>query len=177
MPIIIGVIAVLLVGLLAFIATRPDAFTVQRSAVIKAQPAVVHGLINDFRLWQQWSPWEQLDPELKRSYTGPDTGAGASYAWLGNAKAGEGRMTIEESKPGELVVIKLEFIKPFASTCPTTFRLTPEGEGTRVDWIMTGKNNFISKFFCLFMNMDSMVGKDFEKGLAGLDRAAQASAQ
>lgn len=168
---------VLLVGLLAFIATRPDTFRVERSAQISAPPEVAFGLINDFHYWNDWSPWDKLDPNLKRTFDGPTKGTGAVYSWVGNDDVGEGRMTIEDSKPSESVVIKLEFIKPFPATSQTVFTLVPSEGGTRVTWSMEGKNNFIAKAFTLLMDMDSMVGKDFEKGLASLNTAAQTAAK
>lgn len=166
---------VLFIGLLAFIATRPDTFRLERSAEISAPPEVVYGLINDFHHWGEWSPWDKLDPNLKRTFEGPAEGPGAVYSWVGNDDVGEGRMTIEDSAPSERVAIKLEFIKPFAATNQTVFTLVPAAGGTRVTWSMEGKNNFMSKAFSVFVDMDSMVGKDFEKGLASLDTAAQSA--
>ena len=172
----IGVVLALLL-LVIFIATRPAHFRIQRSGLINAPSAVVFPLIDDFHNWPKWSPWEKLDPGMKKTFSGAPAGTGASYSWVGNDKAGVGSMTITDSKPSELVSMKLEFIKPFAATNQATFALTPSGAGTQVVWSMEGDNGFVSKAFCLVMDMDKMVGKDFEEGLANLNRVAQAPAQ
>lgn len=171
--ILLGLVVAVL-ALVGFIASRPDEFSLQRSATIPAPPEVAFALVNDFHNWGQWSPWDKLDPNQKTTFDGAPSGTGAKYAWVGNDDVGEGRMTIEESKPNELVRIKLEFIKPFEATNITTFHFKPEGEGVSVTWKMEGHNNFMSKAFDLFMNMDKMVGKDFEKGLASMKTAAEA---
>jgi hypothetical protein len=170
-------ILVLIVGALVFIATRPETFHVERSAPVAAPSDVVFGLIDDFHRWAEWSPYEKLDPNMSRTYEGPSTGPGATYAWKGNNEAGEGRMTILQSTPGERVAIQLDFLKPFAATCQATFTLVPADAGTRVTWSMDGKNNFISKAMHLLMDMDKMVGQDFEQGLANLNTVAQAETQ
>ncbi len=170
---VVGLALVLVFGLLLFIASRPALFRLERSAEINAPTAVIFPLINDFHQWGQWSPWEKLDPNMKKTYDGPVAGVGAISAWAGNKKAGEGRMTILESVPGKQVVIKLEFFKPFAATNKTTFTLVPVGAGTRVSWVMEGKNGFVAKAFHVVVNMDKLVGKDFEKGLANLGSVAQ----
>jgi uncharacterized protein YndB with AHSA1/START domain len=173
-PIAVGAVALIGAGI-AFVNSRPTAFRMERSADIDASPEVVFRLINDFHHWEQWSPWEKLDPNLKRTFTGPTAGEGAGYGWVGNKKAGEGRMTISESRPGELVSVRLEFIKPFPAVNQTYFRLTPAGSGTRVVWSMEGKNSFMMKAFSAFMNMDELVGKDFESGLANLGTAVRSA--
>jgi len=172
---------VIVAGLCTFILTRPDTFHIERTATVAAPPEIVYARLDNFHSWPEWSPWEKLDPNLKRSYSGPDSGPGASYSWVGNDKVGEGRMTILEATPASKVAMKLEFIKPFQATDTATFTLVPEGTSTKVTWSMDGKNNFMSKTFSLFMNMDKMVGADFEKGLANLNTiaahdAAQAAA-
>ncbi|WNG41592.1 SRPBCC family protein [Archangium minus] len=172
----IVVVLVLIVGVFAFISTRPENFRVERSAQINAPAEVVFALINDFHQWGQWSPYEKLDPNMTKSFEGPVSGPGASYAWSGD-KSGAGRMTIVESKPGERVSLKLEFFKPFEATNMTTFTLVTSGTGTRVSWVMEGKNSVMAKALSAFMDMDAMVGKDFEQGLAHLDTAAQAEAR
>ena len=172
--ILLAVLAVLLV-LAVFIATRPAHFRVERSAQIHAPAAAVFPLIDDFHNWPKWSPWEKLDPGMKKTYSGAAAGSGAEYAWVGNDKAGEGRMTITESRPSELVAMKLEFLKPFAATNRATFQLTPSATGTQVKWGMEGDNGFIAKAFCLVVDMDALVGKDFQEGLSNLDRLAQAT--
>jgi Polyketide cyclase / dehydrase and lipid transport len=168
-------VAVVLAALVAVIATRPDTFRVQRSIAIAAPADVVFPYLNDFHRWGEFSPWDKLDPAMKRTYEGAQVGVGASYHWVGNDEVGEGRMTITESKPNEKVAIKLEFIKPFAATNLTDFTLLPAAEGVSLSWAMSGENNFMSKAFSLFMNMDSMIGKDFEAGLASLKKAAEAA--
>ena len=148
-------------------------FLVERSTVIDASPDVVQPLLDDFRKWQAWSPWEDVDPDLKRTYSGPDSGVGASYAWEGNRKAGSGQMVITESVPGSKVVLDLNFLKPFKAENVTTFLLEPNGAGTTVRWEMTGKNNLFFRIVGVVFPMDKMVGKDFEKGLAQLKAAAE----
>ncbi|MBK7858183.1 MAG: SRPBCC family protein [Archangiaceae bacterium] len=173
---ILAVVAVLVVAFLGFVATRPSEFTISRSASLAAPQPAVHALVNDFHQWARWSPWDQMDPSMKREYSGPASGVGSSYAWSGNDKVGEGRMTILGSTP-EKIEIKLEFIKPFAATNVTAFSFAPEGAGTKVQWSMNGHNNFMAKGFGVFMDMDKLVGADFEKGLASMATAAQADAK
>jgi uncharacterized protein YndB with AHSA1/START domain len=172
----IGIVLVVIIALAVVISTRPDTFQVQRSATIAAPPGVVFGYINDFRRWPQWSPWEKLDPNMQRTLSGAPSGTGASYAWLGNSKAGQGSMTITDSRPGERVVLDLHFIKPFKSNNVTEFALTPGAGGTQVTWTMKGTNTTATKAFSLFMNMDKLVGGDFERGLANLKTVAEADA-
>ncbi len=161
-------LAVVIAVLLALAASRPSAFCVVRSADMQADPARIFGLLDDFRAWIAWSPWERLDPALQRTHGGAARGFGATYAWQGNKKVGSGRMEIVESEPPHRLVIKLDFIAPFEAHNVTTFSLTPAGGATRVTWTMDGTHNFMSKLFTLFMDMDKMVGKDFESGLANL---------
>ncbi|MEZ5399695.1 MAG: SRPBCC family protein [Bryobacteraceae bacterium] len=171
---ILIVIVALLAAFLAVAAMQPDTFTVTRTATVAAAPETVFALVNDFHEWPKWSPWEQLDPNMTRTHTGSPAGQGASYAWTGNSDVGSGRMTIAESRPNEHVRIDLEFIEPFASKSITDFSFQPEGAGTKVEWKMSGDNNFISKIFGLLMGgMDKMVGPDFEKGLAQMKSAAE----
>ena len=150
-------------------------YSVSRSRTIAAPSERVHALLNDFRNWQQWSPWEGLDPDLHRTYTGPESGVGALYAWMGNRKAGAGAMEIIASAP-DAIRIKLEFLKPWRATSDTTFTLAPESAGTRVTWSMTGTHGGLFGLFGRFMNFDKLVGPDFEKGLDQLARAAEADA-
>ena len=156
----------------AFVAGRPSQFRIVRSRTMAAPPEVVHALVNDFHKWIEWSPWEKLDPELKREYSGSPAGVGASYHWVGNNKVGEGRMTITDSQAPHRVTLRLEFLKPWKATNTTQFEFVPGGSGTTVTWTMTGTNNFMFKAMGLFMNMDKMVGPDFEKGLANLETAS-----
>ena len=146
-------------------------FALSRSTRVQADPARVHALVDDFREWRKWSPWEDLDPDLDREYTGPDHGVGSTYHWSGNKKAGEGEMHIRESTPAS-VVVDLEFLKPFRATNLTTFALTPAGDATDVTWTMTGERSAImSVMGRLFF--DKSIGNDFEKGLAALKQEAE----
>lgn len=163
-------------GLLIYAATRPNHFRIARASFIPAEPAAVFAQINTLKAWQGWSPWEGRDPDLKRTYGGPEAGVGASYAWAGNSKVGEGRMEIVESVPDERVAFKLDFLKPFEAHNRATFTLTPADGGTQVEWAMEGPQNFMAKLMGAVMNIDRMVGKDFEKGLANLAAALRAPA-
>ena len=175
MTIAIGLaVVVLIAAAIASIATRPSSFRTERSAVIDAPADALFAIINDLHQWGRWSPYDKRDPNMKKSYDGPSCGPGASYAWNGNGQVGEGRLTIEESKPGELVQMKLEFSRPFKCNNVVNFKLEPAAGGTRVRWIMDGKNNFMSKMMSFFIDMDKMVGSDFEQGLANLSRVATA---
>ncbi|HMJ89486.1 MAG TPA: SRPBCC family protein [Candidatus Acidoferrum sp.] len=165
--ILIG-IAVIVVVFLIVVATRPGEYRVTRSATIAAPPAAVFAQVNDFHKWEAWNPWGKIDPAIKQTYEGAPAGKGAIYAWVGNKDVGEGRMTITESRPSDLILINLEFFKPMAGTSLTEFTFKPEGNGTIVTWTMSGKNNFMAKAMCLFMNMDKMIGGQFEKGLAAI---------
>ena len=169
-------IGVIVVVFLIVVALQPAEFRVVRSANMSAPPAVVFAQVNDFHKWEAWSPWEKLDPALKRTYEGPPEGTGAIYRWAGNNKVGEGSMTITESRPSDLIRIKLEFLKPFASTADTEFTFKPEGNQIAVTWSMAGKNNFMAKAMCLFMNMDKMVGGQFEQGLAQMKSLVESAA-
>jgi hypothetical protein len=159
---VVGIVVVFIV----VVALQPADFKIERSATLRAPANAAFAQVNDFQNWRAWSPWEKVDPALKRSYDGPKAGTGAIYAWQGNKDVGEGRMTITESRPGELVRIKLEFFKPFAATNTAVFSFKPSGDSTAVTWTMTGQNNFLSKAMCLFVDMDRMVGGMFEQGLA-----------
>jgi hypothetical protein len=171
----------LLVAIVVFciiVAFQPSEFRVVRTATIAAPPAVVFSQVNDFRRWDAWSPWAKLDPNMKTTHSGAPSGTkGAVYSWVGNSDVGEGRMTLTESQPSDLVRIQLDFIKPMESSAENLFTFKGEGNQTNVTWAMSGKNNFISKAFCMFMNMDKMVGGDFEKGLAQMKTVAEAAAK
>ncbi len=173
-PILIAV-AVIVVLFVLVVATRPAEFRVTRSATIAAPAAAVFTRVNDFHHWDAWSTWAKRDLSMKQTHEGAPAGVGAVYSWAGNSKVGEGRMTITESRAPALIRIKLEFLRPFAATNITEFTFNPEGSGTRVTWDMTGKCNFMSKAFGLFMNMDKMVGGDFEQGLANLKAVSEAA--
>src|SRR5262249_7146798 len=131
--------------------------------------------VNDFHAWPAWSPWEKLDPQMKKTFEGPASGVGAKYAWTGNDKVGEGRMTIEKSEKPSTVGIKLEFLKPFEATNATTFTFAPTAKGSKVTWAMDGENNFMAKAASLFMDMDKMIGGDFERGLTAMKTAAESA--
>ena len=158
--------AAIVVVFLIVVAMQPSDFRIERSATMRAPAPAAFAQVNDFQNWRAWSPWEKVDPALKRQYDGPRAGTGAVYAWQGNKDVGEGRMTITDSKPAELVRIKLEFFKPFAATNTAEFRFKGAGDNTAVTWSMTGQNNFLSKAMCLFIDMDKMVGGMFEQGLS-----------
>ena len=162
------IIVLAIAALLVFAATRPDTFSVQRSATIQAPPEKIFAVVNDFHRWTEWSPWEKLDPGMKRTQSGAPSGKGAIYEWYGNSKAGAGRMEIIESTPAAKVGIQLDFIKPFEGHNIAEFTLAPKGETTNVTWTMHGPAPFISKLMQVFVSMDTMIGKDFEAGLANL---------
>jgi len=180
LKILIGV-AVVIVLLVIVIATRPSKFHLERSIAISAPPEVVFAQVNDFHAWTAWSPWEKIDPHLKRTYDGTSSGAGAIYSWAGNAKVGEGRMTIQRSDRPSQIVIKLEFFKPWKATNIATFTFVPEAGATKVTWAMGGSNNFMAKGFHMVMDFDKLVGGDFERGLASIksitETDSRASAQ
>ena len=164
----------LIVVVFIFIVTfQPNDFRIVRSATMSALPVAIFTQVNDFRKWEAWSPWAKLDPQVKNTYAGPAAGVGAAFAWSGNNKVGEGRMTITESSPYELVRIKLEFLRPFKATNTAEFTFKSEGNRTTVTWSMFGKNNFMGKAMGLIMNFDKTAGRDFEKGLAKLKSVAE----
>ncbi len=174
---ILVALAVLVVGFLVVVTLQPDEFRVARTTTIAAPAPAVFARVNDLRQWEEWSPWAKLDPALKQTYAGPSAGPGASYTWSGNSQVGEGRMTITESQPSDLVRIKLEFLKPFAAVNTTEFSFKAEDQKTVVTWSMFGRQNFMSKAMCLFVTMDKMVGGDFEKGLAQLEAVIEAASK
>lgn len=171
---ILSALAVLVVGFLLFVASRADTFRVERSLTIAAPPAEIFPHINDLKKARVWSPWMKLDPAAKVAFEGPSAGVGAASTWSGNNQVGEGRQSITESRPGEFVQLKLEFKRPFASTCTAEFTLKPDGTRTVATWAMFGENNFLSKAACIFMNQDKMIGDPFEEGLAKLKALAEA---
>lgn len=163
------------VALVGYIVTRPSDFRISRSRIVAAAPDVVHAYVSDFRTWAQWSPWETLDPAMKRELSGAAAGSGAVYAWWGNHQVGQGRMTITDSQAPRRVTIRMEFIKPLKATHTAQFDLAPSGAGTNVTWAMSGANNFAAKAISLFMDMDTMIGSNFERGLANLDAVTAAA--
>lgn len=176
LPYILAIVACLIIGLVVVVWLQPGEFRVERSALIAAPPPAVFEQVNDLRRWEAWSPWHKRDPNMKLTYAGPAAGEGARYAWLGNREVGEGRLTIVESRPPERIGILLEFMKPFKATNDTLFTFRTEGEGTRVTWAMSGKNNFVGKAIGLVMNMDKMIGGDFEAGLGAMALEAERAA-
>ena len=173
---VLGFLLIIVVVLAIVIATRPATYRVERSTTITAPSDVVYANLVDFHRWGSWSPWEKLDPQMTRSYSGADSGVGAQYAWTGNDKVGEGRMTITEAALDQLVAIRLEFLKPWKSTSTAHFTLATEGDHTKVTWSMDGTHDSMGKAMSLVMNMDKMIGGDFEKGLANLKSVSEAQA-
>lgn len=166
--ILIGLVLIVLI-LVVVVAMQPSEFRVTRSAVVDAPPHEVFVHVNDLHKWQEWSPWAKKDPDAKAAYEGPDAGKGAKFHWDGNREVGKGTMTIVESKPHELVRFQLDFQEPMAGTSTAEFTFKPEGDDkTAVVWTMTGENDFIGKAMCLVMDMDKMVGGEFEQGLSNL---------
>ena len=166
------VILVLVLGVIGLAATKPDTFEVKRSVVVKAPPAKVSGFISDFHNWPGWSPWEKLDPTMKKTLSGAPSGKGAIYEWEGNDQVGKGRMEIVDASDSQ-VTIKLDFLKPFEAHNTALFSLKPQGDSTEVTWAMTGPSPFVTKLIQVFASMDAMVGKDFEKGLSQLKVLAE----
>lgn len=167
-----AVLGLAVLGLVAAISMQPSEFSVERSATVAARPEVVHGLIADFKLWPKWSPWEDLDPTITHTYDGAPSGEGAITTWKGDGQVGAGKMTITKATP-ERIDIALEFTEPFASQSPTYFALKGSGSTTTVVWHMDGTNDFMGKAFSMMVDMDAMLGADFEKGLGRLDAVAQ----
>lgn len=169
-------LAVLLVVLAVVVALQPSDFTVSRNIAVSAPPEAAFAQVNDFRKWAAWNPWGKLDPAMKQTYSGAESGVGAVYAWAGNNQVGEGRMTLTESVPNQRIRINLEFFKPFAANNTAEFIFQPEGDKTLVTWSMSGKNNFMAKAIGLVMNMDKMIGGMFEKGLADMKAIVESKA-
>ncbi|MBK7998683.1 MAG: SRPBCC family protein [Verrucomicrobia bacterium] len=164
----LGAFAALVVIFVIVVAMQPSTFRISRSATMAAPAAAIFPHINELKKWQPWSPWMKLDPNAKSTFEGPAGGKGAAMTWAGNNEVGEGKMTIIESKPNELVRFQLEFYKPMAGVSEAEFTFKPEGEQTTVTWAMSGTNDFIGRAMCLIMDMDKMVGGQFESGLASI---------
>jgi uncharacterized protein YndB with AHSA1/START domain len=174
LAIAVAIVAVAIIGVLAYATTRPDSFRIARSTSIKASPEKIFPLINDLQAMKGWSPYEKKDPAMQRSFSGPAAGVGAKYAWAGDKNIGEGRMEIVESKPNEKIAIRLEFLKPFEATHMAEFTLQPGNDGsTTVTWAMIGAVKYVFKIVHIFFNADAMVGKDFEAGLVDLKAMAE----
>ncbi len=157
------------------IVTRPATFHYERSITIASPPEGVFAQVNDFHAWAGWSPYDKLDPQMKRTYEGPSAGSGAKYAWSGNHQVGEGAMTIERSDAPSQIVIRLDFVKPMEATNMATFTFAKAPEGTKVTWAMDGKNTFLGKAASLVLDMEKLVGSDFERGLVALKAQAEAA--
>jgi uncharacterized protein YndB with AHSA1/START domain len=174
---IIAIIAIVLAIAIAIIlilaATKPDTLTVQRATAIKASPEQIFPLINDFHQWGSWSPYETKDPAMKRSFGGTASGKGAVYAWDGNKNVGSGRMEILDATAPSKIVIKLDFFTPFEGHNTAEFTMLPQGDATNLTWLMHGPAVFVSKVMQVFINLDHMIGKDFEIGLANLKRLTE----
>jgi hypothetical protein len=170
----VAVLAILILGFVIIVSLQPSDFRISRSAKMKAPPSAVFAELNNFHRWDAWSPWAQLDPNAKATFDGSTSGTGATFTWSGNDKVGAGRQTIVESRPDELVRIKLEFERPMKATSTAEFTLKPEGDQTLVTWSMFGTNNFMGKAVSLFMDCDKMVGSEFEKGLANMKAVVEA---
>jgi uncharacterized protein YndB with AHSA1/START domain len=174
---ILGIAALLATaGVAALAASQPDVFRVQRTIVVAAPPAKVFPLVDDFRRWGAWSPFEKLDPAMKRTFGATASGEGASYAWDGNGKAGAGRMEIVRSRAHSAIDVALHFRRPLENDAKATFRFAPEAGGTRVTWTMESPSPFIAKVMHVFLDAEAMVGADFARGLADLKALAEAPA-
>lgn len=167
------VVVVLIAAVLIYAATKPDTFRIERATTIKASPDKIFALINNFDRWSAWSPWEKLDPAMKRTRSGPADGKGSVYEWEGNSKVGKGRMEITDTVAPSKVIVKLDFLKPIEAHNIAEFTLQPQGDSTQVIWAMYGPSPYMSKLMTVFVSMDTMVGRDFETGLANMKAAAE----
>jgi uncharacterized protein YndB with AHSA1/START domain len=169
------VLAIAIAAVLILASRKPDSFTVRRTAVMQAPAERIFPLVNNFQQWAKWSPWEHRDPQMKRSFSGPESGKGAVYAWDGNRNVGSGRMEILDASSPSKITIKLDFLKPFEGHNTAEFTLAPEGDvsATNVIWVMRGPSPFMSKVMQVFMNFDAMIGRDFEAGLANLKKLTE----
>jgi carbon monoxide dehydrogenase subunit G len=170
---IVAIVVALIVAILVYATTRPDTFRVQRSTTIKATPEKIFALINDFRAWSAWSPYDKLDPGMTKTVGNVAAGPGAVYEWEGNNKVGKGRMEIIESSPSSKILIKLDFVRPMEGHNTAEFALEPIGSETRVTWSIQGPCPYMSKLMGIFMNMDTLIGKEFENGLGNLKAIAE----
>jgi Polyketide cyclase / dehydrase and lipid transport. len=175
LPIIFLALIAIVVVFAGTVAMQPSEFRVARTTTISAPASSVFAQVNDFHKRENWNPWGQIDLAMKQTYEGAPSGIGAIYTWTGNAQVGEGRMTLTESRPSDLIKIKLEFLKPFAATPLAEFTFKPEGDQTVVTWSMLGQCNFIAKAIHLFISMDKMIGGQFEKGLARMKAEVEAA--
>jgi uncharacterized protein YndB with AHSA1/START domain len=175
LKIILIAVPAIVILLAIVVALQPSDYRVTRSRVISAPPAAIFAQVNDFHKWSAWNPWGKIDPAMKQAYEGAPAGTGAIYTWIGNKEVGEGRMAIIESRPSDLIRIKMEFFKPFAGISTAEFTFKPESKQTAVTWSMSGDKNFMAKAIHLIMNMDKMIGGQFEKGLADMKSIVEAA--
>ena len=173
LAVIAVILAVVVAGILIYAATKPDSFTVKRTASIKAPPERIFALVNDLHGWGAWSPYEKKDPDMKRTFGGAALGKGAIYQWDGNKNVGSGSMEIIESAPPSKIVIKLDFLKPFEGHNTAEFTMEPRAGATKVTWAMYGPQKFFFKLMSMFVSIDKLVGKDFERGLANIKAIAE----
>jgi hypothetical protein len=171
---ILGGLAAAVAVFLLVASFQPAQFTLSRSITVQAPPATCFNQVDNFHHWENWSPWAKMDPGMQTAYDGPVSGEGAIYSWMGNGKVGAGQMKITKSQPSQLIDLQLDFLKPMRTTNQTEFTFVPEGRATRVTWTMTGKNNLAAKAIHMVLNMDKLVGPDFEQGLAQLKALAEA---
>jgi hypothetical protein len=171
---VLALLAVFVLWVLMVASTKPDTFSVQRSLIIKAPAKACFDQVNEFKNWEKWSPWEDADPAVRRIYEGPAAGVGSIYHYQGTSKLGEGRLTITESRPAELVHLKLEFLKPFKATHDTEITFNAEGDRTTIYWRMFGHNNLMAKVMHLFMNMDRLIGDNFIKSMERIKKIVEA---
>jgi hypothetical protein len=174
--VVAGVVVVAIAIFLAYASTKPNIFRIERTTSIKAPPAVIFAYFNDFHRWGAWSPYEHRDPDMKRTYSGPESGVGSIYEWSGDRNIGSGRIEILEATPPSKIVIKLDFLTPFEAHNTGEFTMVPKGDATEVTWAMYGPATLMSKVMSTIINMDRMVGGDFETGLANLKAAAESQA-
>jgi hypothetical protein len=166
-------VAAIVFGLIGLVAMQPDDFRIERTASINAPASNVFAQVNDFHKWEAWSPWAKLDPKAKVAFEGPPSGTGTAMSWSGNSEVGEGKMTLTESRPDELVKIKVDFVKPFEGTSTSQFAFKPDGDQTAVTWTMEGHHNFIAKAMCLVLNGKKMMADTMDEGLANMSRAVK----
>ncbi len=171
---LLALVVVAIAVFFGLVAMQPSEFRVQRSVSIQAPADTVFAHVNNFHKWQEWSPWAKKDPTATNTFEGPEEGVGAIFKWEGNQEVGEGQMTLKTSQPPEKIGIQLDFIKPYEDTANVEFTFQPHGDHTDVKWTIEGRNNFVGRIFCMFMNMDKMIGDDFDKGLASLKAIAEA---
>lgn len=173
--VLIGIVVLIAVFLL-YVSQRPSEFRVSRSQLISAPPGIVFKQVNNLHMWDAWSPWEKLDPTMKKTFEGPEEGVGAVSRWEGNSQVGSGSNTIVQSKPNEAIHFKLEMLKPFQGTNQVEFTFEPQGDQTVATWTMTGKLVFVTKIMDTLIGMDKMIGDQFQIGLKQLKAVCEADA-